>query len=406
MTKEIRTTIQKIEAGPGQRLLVVSDIHGHLNRLIRLLEKMNYGGNDILIIVGDLIEKGPESLRVVQYVMDLERQHPVYVSMGNVEQYRLQLLWRLLHSEASTGDAGKAAEKERQEFAGYLHWAEKYWGNCLFQEMLADLGISVSQVTAENVLEHMSKVTEHFKNEIEFLWSRPTIMTAGEYLFVHGGVPTDDLSLLAETDAIPYLKNNDFWNQGYSFKRYTVVVGHWPTGLYRPNEENLSPLFDGERRIICIDGGCGLKYAGQLNGIMIPDGSAKMEEITWTWYDDFKTVTALDAQSVRAAGVHVQYFDSEVEVLKKYDSLTGGGENTGEMVHVRQVSSGKEFDAPLAWVHRWDDGRLHCSDYCDERLKVEPGEKLSVILQTEKDGLYVKNSQGKIGWYKGAICEA
>ena len=45
---------------------MVSDVHGHFNHLVQLLRKMEYGGDDILVIVGDLIEKGPESLRVVQ----------------------------------------------------------------------------------------------------------------------------------------------------------------------------------------------------------------------------------------------------------------------------------------------------------------------------------------------------
>lgn len=90
MAHRIKTTIQEIAAKPGQRLLVISDVHGHPDRLIQLLRQMDYGGEDILVLVGDLIEKGPESLRVVQYVMDLARRHPVYVSMGNVD------LWRLL----------------------------------------------------------------------------------------------------------------------------------------------------------------------------------------------------------------------------------------------------------------------------------------------------------------------
>ena len=66
MNKVTRTTtIQTISAKPGQRLLVVSDIHGSLDRLIQLLRKVKHTENDILVIVGDLIDKGPESLRVV-----------------------------------------------------------------------------------------------------------------------------------------------------------------------------------------------------------------------------------------------------------------------------------------------------------------------------------------------------
>ncbi len=37
MAKELKTTIQNIEAAPGQRLLVFSDIRGHFDHLVQLL---------------------------------------------------------------------------------------------------------------------------------------------------------------------------------------------------------------------------------------------------------------------------------------------------------------------------------------------------------------------------------
>ncbi|MDE7223137.1 MAG: metallophosphoesterase, partial [Acetatifactor sp.] len=145
MAHRIKTTIQEIEAGPGQRLLVVSDIHGHLDRFIQLLRRMHYSGDDILVLVGDLIEKGPESLRVVQYVMDLARQHPVYVSMGNVD------LGRLLKTD---DDSPEGVE----EWAGFLDWAQRVWGGSLYHEMLADMGVPVSQVTGEKTAQYRCRM--------------------------------------------------------------------------------------------------------------------------------------------------------------------------------------------------------------------------------------------------------
>lgn len=245
MNKVTRTTtIQTISAKPGQRLIVVSDIHGSLDRLIQLLRKVKYTENDILVIVGDLIDKGPESLRVVQYVMELCSRYPVYVSMGNVDMGRLLVL-----------------EEEAEKFSGYIHWLDGAWGGGLFIDMLADMGVSVSHLNEQNAAEYKERMCAQFEKELDFLRSRPTILTAGDYLFVHGGVPTDDLSLLEGTDAAQYLKNDNFLNQGYRFEKYHVVTGHWPVCLYREDEENNSPLFDYERGILCIDGGCGLKRA-------------------------------------------------------------------------------------------------------------------------------------------------
>lgn len=377
MAHRIRTTIQQIEAKPGQRLLVVSDIHGHLDRLIQLLRQMHYSRDDILVLVGDLIEKGPESLRVVQYVMDLARQHPVYVSMGNVD------LGRLLKVD---DDSPEGVE----DWAGFLNWAEKTWGGSLYHEMLADMGIPADQVAGEKAAQYRRCMLEEFHEELEFLWSRPTILTAGKYLFVHGGIPTEDLKALEETDPHALLKNDNFLSKGHFFKDYIVVTGHWPTCLYRTDREDVSPVFDSERQILCIDGGNGLKRSGQLNGIILPDCRAEMDQISWLGYDGFPLVEALERQQGRAAMVHIQYFESLVELLEQKE----------DMALWRQISTGKRFEAPVDWTYHDGDGRLHYSDYADTVLDVEPGDRLSVIVQTSA-GYYCKKD-GLIGWYKGA----
>lgn len=376
MAHEIKTTIQRIEAKPGQRLLVISDIHGHLDRLIQLLRQMGYGGDDLLILVGDLIEKGPESLRVVQYVMDLAARQPVYVSMGNVD------LGRLLKLEDDSPE-GVA------DWVGFLGWAEQVWGGSLFHEMLADMGIPAGQVSGEMAAEYRCRMLAQFHDELEFLWSRPTILTAGKYLFVHGGVPTEELQTLEGTDPAAYLKNDNFWGQGYAFREHVVVTGHWPTCLYRADREDVSPLFDRERQILCIDGGNGLKRSGQLNGIILPDCWAGIDRIGWMGYDGFPLVEAQEEQEGREACVHIQYFDNQVELL----------EQKGDMAKWRQISSGQEYEGPVDWTYKGGGGRLYYSDYADTLLEVEPGNRLSVIRQTGA-GYYCKKN-GLIGWYRG-----
>lgn len=381
MAHQIRTTIQQIETKPGQRLLVVSDIHGHLDRLVQLLRQLHYGGEDILVIVGDLIEKGPESLRVVQYVMDLARQHPVYVSMGNVDLGRLQ---------KADDDSPEGAEA----WAGFLRWAEKVWGGSLFHEMLADMGIPAGQVTGERAAEYLRRMKEQFQEELEFLWTRPTILTAGNYLFVHGGVPTEDLTVLTEMKPEALLKNDDFLNQGHSFHEHIVVTGHWPTCLYRADREDVSPVFETERQILCIDGGNGLKRSGQLNGIVIPNSRAGMEQIFWMGYDGFPAIRAGEKQEGREAGIHIRYFDSVVELV----------EQKGDMALWKQLSSGKIFEGPVDWTYHDGEGRMHFSDYADTLLEVEPGDRLSVIRETSA-GYYCKK-EGRIGWYRGCASPA
>lgn len=57
-----------------QRALVVGDVHGCLDELKQLLRQINYDASTTsLIFVGDLVNKGPYSLEVIQFVRHLGR---------------------------------------------------------------------------------------------------------------------------------------------------------------------------------------------------------------------------------------------------------------------------------------------------------------------------------------------
>ena len=52
---------------PGRRIVAVSDIHGNLPFFRALLGKIALTPEDILVLVGDLLEKGQESLTCLLY---------------------------------------------------------------------------------------------------------------------------------------------------------------------------------------------------------------------------------------------------------------------------------------------------------------------------------------------------
>ena len=51
---------------PGRRVIAVSDIHGNLPFLKGLLERAALTPDDVLILVGDLLEKGRDSLATLR----------------------------------------------------------------------------------------------------------------------------------------------------------------------------------------------------------------------------------------------------------------------------------------------------------------------------------------------------
>lgn len=68
-------------------LYAVSDVHGYRDDLERGLDQVGFGGDDELWILGDLLDRGPDGIGVVDLVRDLQRQAPerVHVLMGNHE---------------------------------------------------------------------------------------------------------------------------------------------------------------------------------------------------------------------------------------------------------------------------------------------------------------------------------
>ena len=70
---------------PGRRIVAVSDIHGNLPFFRALLERVGLDRDDILILVGDLLEKGPQSLDLLRCVMELSRRREVYTLCGNCD---------------------------------------------------------------------------------------------------------------------------------------------------------------------------------------------------------------------------------------------------------------------------------------------------------------------------------
>lgn len=363
---------------PG-RVIAVSDVHGHGHYLKGLLEQLRFSGEDTLVIVGDLIEKGGNSLETVRYVMQLQKENPhVYMTMGNVDCARI-------------GNFLDQSEGNGQRFIEQLRWTKKVWKCGLFLEILAELGVELSAINEENVASLKARIAAEYRAELDFLWNLPTIITYGNYIFVHAGLPNDRLETLAGEDAFQFLKTDAFLEQKTVFER-CVVVGHWPVCLYRRDIDCLNPIFDYERHVISIDGGCALKTGAQLNAVVIPGPTAAMQEIAVAAYDDYPVVYAGTAQAAVPGTICVKYFDAEVELLSE----------TGDVVTLRHKSTGVVFDAPKKYLYHHGE-RLLCDDFINAGLEVQAGEALKLIVQTSAGAIVKKD--GKMGWYRGELRE-
>jgi len=155
----------------GWRAYGVGDIHGRLDLLDELLEKIHEdialrkGGKVLLVFVGDLIDRGPNSRQVLERLRTYE--HPsvqtVFI-LGNHEE----VLLRILAGEADL----------------ITKW--RLFGG---SQCLASYGVDASVLTGLGDDDALAVVRGAIpKEHVEFLESFDDSCRFGDYLFVHAGI--------------------------------------------------------------------------------------------------------------------------------------------------------------------------------------------------------------------------
>ena len=100
-------------------IYTVSDIHGCYNKYRKLLKKINFGPDDTLYVLGDVIDRGPDGFKIL---LDMARRSNVINLMGNHEAMAVQALSHIL-CVVQQG-SGSALSEEAEEDVGL--WFYKF----------------------------------------------------------------------------------------------------------------------------------------------------------------------------------------------------------------------------------------------------------------------------------------
>lgn len=356
------------DIAPGRRVLAISDIHGNLPFFQGVLKKAEFSPKDVLILVGDLFEKGEESLGLLRYLMELGETHTVYPLCGNCDHLDLIFL------------EGRPGIDEAL-WPVFRTWDQR----SLILQMGAELGLHPQG--PEDLPRLRAEILEKMPREVAYLRGMAHILQAGRYMFVHGGIDREE-----DMESLPAygcMKNDNFVGQGRNFHHW-VVVGHWPVTLYDSHIPSAAPIILPHRKIASIDGGCVLKVDGQLNALILP--SPDSQEFSWTAWDGLPTGIALDSQTPSRDSVNIRWGRSALELLEPGEELS----------LCRHLETGRELWILNAYLRQGPQG-LWCEDSTDYRLPVTPGDRLTVVWQT-KHG-YLCKKDGVTGWYFGRITD-
>jgi serine/threonine protein phosphatase 1 len=199
-----------------KRVLAIGDIHGNFQRLLSLYAKIHFNpAEDLLIFLGDYIDRGPKSLSVLHWMMKKCQEKNVVALRGNHEQ----LFWQYF------ADGGDGALWHRNG------------GEATCQ------AIRAASVEEPALLDRC----------LAFIADRPCSFSLTvqqqNFFFCHAGVePTIPLHLQQPKDLL--------WIRGRFYREYRgavlIVVGHTPTERF-PFGGN-APLWL-KNRILLLDTG-------------------------------------------------------------------------------------------------------------------------------------------------------
>lgn len=208
---------------------VIPDIHGCAKTLKALLEQqVQPASDDLLIFLGDYIDRGPDSKGVVDYLMQLQANGQQMIALrGNHEEYLLL-----------------AIEKDKELRAGSIFRRKK---NHLFDKWLRHGGDDTMQSFG---LKHPRKIPQAY---LDWFNDLQLFTQQNNYLIVHAGLNFERRDPLEDHNAM--LWSRTFVAQPEKIGGRVVIHGHVPVSLSFIQ----SQIADKTSKYIPLDNGCYLK---------------------------------------------------------------------------------------------------------------------------------------------------
>lgn len=223
----------------------MSDLHGRYDLYIKMLEKIEFSSDDTLYILGDILDRGPEPMKIL---LDIMKRSNVKVLAGNHCVMALECM-KFLMREITEESVNSVTEEDMQNI---LHWQ-------------ANGGDSTIKDFSKYDIETRKKAIDFILNfdlyeEIE--------VNGNTFVMVHAGLgdfsperPMDDY------DLYELVWERPDYNKKYFDDKY-VITGHTPTMTINGNPKP-SYIYRVNNHI-AIDCGCSYKI-GRLGAIRLDD---------------------------------------------------------------------------------------------------------------------------------------
>ncbi|MBO9599376.1 MAG: serine/threonine protein phosphatase [Cohnella sp.] len=231
------------------RTIIISDIHGCIDELNEMLEKVSFNSrSDRLILLGDYVDRGRASKEVVERTMELVQRDNAVALRGNHDQRLVDLV---------LGD--DAAVKAKFRDHGGLQTLQSY------------MGFRGTEMTDEIIRQARETIGQDYGHHIEFLRRLPLYYEDDMHIYVHAGLNPHYPNWKDQPERdFMYIKGDFYLHRTRVDKK--VVFGHSRTEeIHRKSD-----VWFAEDKI-GIDGGCA--YGMQLNALILEDGCYLAERV-------------------------------------------------------------------------------------------------------------------------------
>lgn len=242
------------------RTIVIPDIHGMYDLFIELLKKVNLSKKDKLILLGDYVDRGEKSKKVIDKIVKLMEDYDVVALKGNHDDWFLRFL---------------EGELSEDEILTWLHFGG-------FDTVSSYGGVLVE--STKDLIEWREYVKTNYREHLEFLKGLRLYYEDEYFYYVHAGVNPfiKDIKNNREEDFY-WMNRKIFLNNRLSLDK-PVIFGHTRVNTIHGD---ISPYIREDK--IGIDGGA-FCSGGRLYAMIIERGKYTFEFInnyTWLerWYE-------------------------------------------------------------------------------------------------------------------------
>ncbi|WP_158734643.1 metallophosphoesterase family protein [Alteribacillus sp. YIM 98480] len=230
------------------REIFISDIHGQFKAFTSLLSQLNYNPRkDQLYLLGDYIDRGPQSNQLIRYLLQLQQiagEHVVFLK-GNHERMMLDAFENADDSDVSLWIQNGGRET-----------LKSYAGNRLLKDSFDEIHKWITNEFAEHY--HFIKNLENYRE-------------TKEHILVHAGInPSLDNWKETPEEELLWIRSPFLENTVSTTKK--VIFGHTPTMTL---QEDAGVWFQPDK--IGIDGGAG--FNKQLNALIYHNGEYHVESV-------------------------------------------------------------------------------------------------------------------------------